>query len=74
MNEAWARLGGPPGLCGDCRHAKINETRRGTAYLRCLRAAWDDRLTRYPRLPVTDCVGFEPEGNDERRGRAGAEG
>ena len=55
-----ARLGGPPGLCGDCCHAKINEARRGTAYLRCLRAAWDDRLTRYPRLPVTDCPGFEP--------------
>jgi propionyl-CoA synthetase len=56
---AWAKLGGPPGLCVNCRHARINETRRGTAYLRCLRSAWDDRLARYPRLPVTDCAGFE---------------
>jgi hypothetical protein len=52
-------LGGPPGLCADCRHARVNQTRRGTAYLRCLRAAWDERLPRYPRLPVTECVGFE---------------
>ena len=55
----WAKLGAEPGLCLDCRHAKLNETRRGTAYLRCGRSAWDDRLVRYPRLPVTECVGFE---------------
>ena len=58
-NPAWEKLGERPGLCLDCRYAKINETRRGTAYLRCLRSAWDVRLVRYPRLPVTDCVGFE---------------
>ena len=49
-----------PGLCGECRHASVKETRRGTAYLRCLRATWDPRLVRYPALPVLTCVGFEP--------------
>jgi hypothetical protein len=58
-NPAWAKLGGRPGLCLDCRYAKISETHRGTAYLRCLRSAWDVRLVRHPRLPVTDCAGFE---------------
>ena len=32
------------------------------------RASWDDRLTRYPTLPVTDCVGFEtspPAGEED---------
>jgi hypothetical protein len=48
-----------PGMCGDCRHALVKETHRGTAYLRCGRAAWDDRLVKYPRLPVTGCEGFE---------------
>jgi len=48
-----------PGLCGTCRHASVKETNRGTAYLRCTRAAWDDRLARYPSLPRTDCAGFE---------------
>jgi hypothetical protein len=56
---AWRKLGAEPGLCEACRHAKLNETRRGTAYLRCLRAAWDADLPRYPRLPVTQCAGFE---------------
>jgi propionyl-CoA synthetase len=57
---AWAKLGSGPGLCRECRHAKLNETHRGPAYLRCTRATWDERLRRYPRLPVGDCVGFEP--------------
>ena len=57
---AWAGLGAEPGLCLTCRHARLNQTRRGTAYLRCGRSAWDERLVRYPRLPVLDCPGFEP--------------
>ena len=58
-DAAWLKLGAEPGLCGACRHAKLNETRRGTAYLRCTRAAWDLALSRYPRLPVTQCGGYE---------------
>ena len=49
-----------PGLCGLCRHALVKGTNRGTAYLRCTRASWDDSLVKYPRLPVIGCVGFEP--------------
>ncbi len=56
----WLKLGLEPGLCRTCAHAKLNETRRGTAYLRCTRASWDPALPRYPRLPVTQCAGFEP--------------
>jgi hypothetical protein len=48
------------GLCGHCRHAFVNPTRRGTVYLRCTRASWDDRLVRYPRLPVSACPGYDP--------------
>jgi uncharacterized cupin superfamily protein len=57
-----ARLGASPGLCTDCAHALVNVTRRDTAYLRCARAAWDDRLVRYPRLPVRECAGFTSRG------------
>ncbi|HEV3380081.1 MAG TPA: hypothetical protein VG142_03795 [Trebonia sp.] len=57
--DAWRKLGSPAGLCQTCRHAKLNETRKGTAYLRCTRAAWDAALPRYPRLPVTSCAGYE---------------
>jgi len=62
---ALRKLGAEPGLCAACLHAKINEIRRGTAYLRCTRAAWDDRLPRYPRLPVTQCPGFEQTTSQE---------
>ena len=58
-DSARRKLGAAPGLCGTCVHAKLNETHRGTAYLRCTRAAWDPRLPRYPRLPVLECEGFE---------------
>jgi len=58
-DDAWSKLAVAPGLCRLCRHGRLNETRRGTAYLRCTRAGWDDRLPRYPQLPVHDCVGFE---------------
>lgn len=66
-SAAWARLGGSPGLCLNCQHAKVSQTRRGTAYLRCTRAEWDDRLVRYPRLPVLDCAGFDPRGQGRDR-------
>jgi hypothetical protein len=58
-DEVGLRLGVAPGLCGDCGHAKLNQTRRSTVYLRCTRAEWDSALVRYPRLPVTECAGFE---------------
>ena len=53
-----------PGLCSLCRHALVKGTNRGTAYLRCTRASWDDSLAKYPRLPVIGCVGFEPPDGD----------
>ena len=57
-----------PGLCGSCRYVARNTTRRGPTYFRCTRAAWDDRLVRYPRLPVTTCVGHErPLESGDRR-------
>ncbi|MBE7162555.1 MAG: hypothetical protein INR72_15055 [Williamsia herbipolensis] len=59
-----AGLGASAGLCGACVHAKLNETRRGTTYLRCTRAAWDERVPRYPPLPRLDCVGFTARPRD----------
>jgi hypothetical protein len=58
VTTAQPGLGADPGLCGRCQHAKISATRRGTVYLRCLAAAQDPRLARYPRLPRLACHGF----------------
>lgn len=49
------------GLCGMCLHASVKSTRRGTTYLRCTRAEWDERLVKYPRLPMVECVGYAPK-------------
>jgi hypothetical protein len=57
-----------PGLCGSCSHVRANTTRRGTTYLRCTRAEWDERLVRYPRLPVLRCAGHQPHPRDEEIG------
>jgi hypothetical protein len=47
------------GLCHDCRHARRQESARGSAFWRCLRAESDLRFVRYPRLPVRECAGHE---------------
>jgi len=47
------------GLCADCRHARRQETARGSVFWRCGRAEEDARFVRYPPLPVTACAGYE---------------
>ena len=47
------------GLCVRCRHARPQETRRGSVFWRCLRAETDARFARYPALPVRTCPGYE---------------
>jgi len=47
------------GLCADCRHARRIDSRRGSSFLLCGRAADDPRYVRYPRLPVLRCPGYE---------------
>ena len=52
----------PPGLCGVCRHARRLETRTGSVFYLCERAATDPNYPRYPALPVLSCRGFESTG------------
>ena len=49
------------GLCATCRHARQVASARGSRFTLCRRAAADPSLPRYPRLPVRDCRGFQPE-------------
>lgn len=48
-----------PGLCADCRWARVVESARGSAFLRCGRSDLDAAFRRYPPLPVLRCAGFE---------------
>jgi hypothetical protein len=49
-----------PGLCANCRHAKIMTSDRGSQFLRCLLADVDPAFPKYPRLPVLSCRGWAP--------------
>jgi hypothetical protein len=48
------------GLCSICRHARKQQSARGSTFWRCAAADTDPRLLRYPPLPVTRCHAHEP--------------
>jgi hypothetical protein len=48
------------GLCAQCLHSRAIVTRRGSTFVLCEASLTDDRLARYPRLPVLRCHAFEP--------------
>lgn len=48
------------GLCAQCQQCRIVGSARGSTFYRCLRADVDPDFTRYPRLPVVRCAGYEP--------------
>jgi len=55
------------GLCAECKHARVQRNARGSEFWRCLRAETDARFERYPRLPVSQCPGYEPRITPVRR-------
>jgi len=54
------------GLCADCVHARSVESSRGSVFLLCELSRSDPRFTKYPRLPVLSCPGYQkkPESVD----------
>ena len=44
-------------------HQRIVKTTRGSTFSLCERSRTDPAYPRYPRLPVTACVGHEPRGH-----------
>jgi hypothetical protein len=54
--------GQPVGLCATCVHQKIIRSGRGSTFSMCLRSRQDPAFPKYPRLPVTACRGYEPQG------------
>lgn len=52
----------PPaaGLCNGCRHQRLVPNTRGSVFSLCERSRdQPESFPRYPRLPVTACLGFE---------------
>jgi hypothetical protein len=51
------------GLCAACVHAAVQRSAKASEFWRCRAADTDERLLRYPPLPVTDCHAFEEQGS-----------
>jgi hypothetical protein len=47
------------GLCLHCRHATVVKSTHNTFYYLCERSKTDPQFSKYPRLPVLSCFGFE---------------
>jgi hypothetical protein len=61
--EPSGGAGVEPGLCGDCRHARVTRSARGGEFVRCRLADREPRFRRYPALPVRACEGYQPAGD-----------
>jgi len=48
------------GLCDSCRFQRIVRTGRGSVFTLCERSRTDSSFPKYPRVPVTECRGYEP--------------
>jgi hypothetical protein len=47
------------GLCSDCRYTKAIVSGKGSQFFICLRAEADPDYSKYPRLPMLQCSGYE---------------
>jgi hypothetical protein len=63
MSAAWKRLllalGGSPGLCRSCKHARLVNSDRDQVFLLCEAHSFNPRLDKYPALPVWACESYE---------------
>ncbi len=51
----------PSGLCDSCVSQQLIRNTRGSEFSLCLRSRTEpERFPRYPRVPVTECEGYEP--------------
>lgn len=55
------------GLCADCRFSHVIKSDRGAAFFQCAKSFDDPSFSKYPRLPVRVCVGYEPESQVKAR-------
>jgi hypothetical protein len=54
------------GLCDSCRHQQLVRNTRGSVFSLCRRSRTEpESFPRYPRLPVTDCGGYERRSEDQ---------
>jgi hypothetical protein len=47
------------GLCETCAHQRLIRNTRGSEFSLCERSRTEPEFSRYPRLPVLECPGYE---------------
>jgi hypothetical protein len=52
------------GLCAECRFVRRMKSDRGSVFYLCQRSVTDANFPKYPRLPVLQCAGYEPEDSE----------
>jgi hypothetical protein len=56
MNSPQSKT--PGGLCGDCIHARVITSDKGSVFILCQLSFTDASFPKYPRLPVLTCRGY----------------
>ena len=51
------------GLCANCRYSRQIKSDRGSTFYFCQLSLTDPAFSKYPRLPVLRCSGFEAQGD-----------
>jgi hypothetical protein len=46
------------GLCATCTHVEVIRSDRGSTFFRCGLSDVDARFSKYPALPVQQCIGW----------------
>jgi hypothetical protein len=46
-------------MCDTCEHQQIVRNTRGSEFSLCQRSREDPAYPRYPRLPVSSCLGYQ---------------
>ena len=54
------------GLCSGCLHMREIRSDRGSTFYMCQLSATDPRFPKYPRLPVLQCLGYQPSNPDSK--------
>ena len=56
------------GLCESCAHMRQIKSDRGSTFYRCSLSDTDPNFPKYPRLPVLQCSGYDPDKAATERG------
>ena len=54
------------GLCSHCLQVREIHSDRGSTFYMCQLSDTDARFPKYPRLPVLQCLGYQPSNPDSK--------